>query len=44
VKVIVGGAPLSQSYASEIGADSYGANAVDAVNLAKGTAPSAKAA
>jgi len=29
VKVIVGGAPVSQSWASEIGADAYGADAVD---------------
>jgi len=29
VKVIVGGAPVSQSWANEIGADAYGADAVD---------------
>jgi 5-methyltetrahydrofolate--homocysteine methyltransferase len=29
VKVIVGGAPVSQTWASEIGADAYGADAVD---------------
>jgi 5-methyltetrahydrofolate--homocysteine methyltransferase len=27
VKVIVGGAPVTQAYAEEIGADAYGANA-----------------
>jgi methanogenic corrinoid protein MtbC1 len=29
VKVIVGGAPVSQAWADEIGADAYGADAVD---------------
>lgn len=29
VKVIVGGAPVSQAWANEIGADAYGADAVD---------------
>jgi 5-methyltetrahydrofolate--homocysteine methyltransferase len=32
VKVIVGGAPVSQSWAEEIGADAYGADAVDGKN------------
>jgi len=32
VKVIVGGAPLSQAWADEIGADAYGADAVDGKN------------
>ena len=35
VKVIVGGSPISQKYANEIGADGYSANAVGAVKLAK---------
>ena len=35
VKVIVGGAPVSQSWAEEIGADGYSENAVGAVALAK---------
>lgn len=32
VKVIVGGAPVSQAWAAEIGADAYGADAVDGKN------------
>lgn len=32
VKVIVGGAPVSQAWAKEIGADAYGADAVDGKN------------
>ncbi len=35
VKVIVGGAPTSQSWAEEIGADGYGENAIEAVRVAK---------
>jgi corrinoid protein of di/trimethylamine methyltransferase len=35
VKVIVGGAPVSPSWAEEIGADGYSENAVGAVALAK---------
>ena len=35
VKILVGGAPLSQRYANEIGADGYGASATDAVALAR---------
>ena len=35
VKILVGGAPISESYASEIGADGYGATATDAVALAR---------
>jgi len=35
VKVLVGGAPLTQQYASEIGADGYGENANVAVQLAR---------
>jgi 5-methyltetrahydrofolate--homocysteine methyltransferase len=35
VKVMVGGAPVTQSYADEIGADAYGANAAAAVEQAK---------
>jgi len=35
VKVMVGGSPISQKYANEIGADGYSANAVGAVKLVK---------
>jgi 5-methyltetrahydrofolate--homocysteine methyltransferase len=35
VKVMVGGAPVTQSFASEIGADGYGESAADAVDKAK---------
>ena len=35
VKVIVGGAPVNQSWAEQIGADGYSENAVGAVALAK---------
>jgi len=35
VKVIVGGAPVTQSWANEIGADGYGKDALSAVALAK---------
>ena len=35
VKILVGGAPLSEAYATEIGADGYGATATDAVALAR---------
>lgn len=38
VKVMVGGAPLSQQYAQEIGADGYAADASRAVALAKSLA------
>lgn len=35
VKVIVGGAPVTEEWAEEIGADGYGSDALDAVELAK---------
>ena len=35
VKIMVGGAPLTRKFADEIGADGYGDNAVEAVELAK---------
>lgn len=35
VKVMIGGSPISQKFANEIGADGYSANAVEAVKLAK---------
>ena len=35
VKVIVGGAPVNQKFADEVGADGYAADAGDAVTLAK---------
>jgi corrinoid protein of di/trimethylamine methyltransferase len=35
VKVLVGGAPITQKYADEIGADGYSENAADAVNLVR---------
>ena len=34
-KIIIGGSPISQKYADEIGADGYSVNAVEAVKLAK---------
>lgn len=34
VKVLVGGAPVTQAYANEIGADGYAEDAISAVNLA----------
>jgi len=36
VKVVVGGAPLTQSFADEIGADGYAPDAASAVDLVKG--------
>ena len=36
VKVMVGGAPVTQSYADEIGADGYAADAASGVDMAKG--------
>jgi 5-methyltetrahydrofolate--homocysteine methyltransferase len=38
VKVIVGGAPLSQAFADDIGADGYGYDASNAVDIVKGLA------
>lgn len=35
VKIIVGGAPVTQRFADEIGADGYGENAPSAVALAR---------
>lgn len=35
VKVMVGGAPVTQEWADEIGADAYGVDAIDAVNKSK---------
>ena len=35
IKVMIGGSPISQKYANEIGADGYSANAVGAVKLVK---------
>jgi 5-methyltetrahydrofolate--homocysteine methyltransferase len=34
-RVIIGGAPVTQAYAEEIGADGYSADAAGAVELAK---------
>ncbi|MDP7048099.1 MAG: corrinoid protein [Verrucomicrobiota bacterium] len=39
VKICVGGAPISEMFADEIGADGYGADAVDAVELFKSIYP-----
>ena len=36
VKVIVGGAPVTEAYAQQIGADGFSLNAARAVNVAKG--------
>jgi 5-methyltetrahydrofolate--homocysteine methyltransferase len=38
VKIMVGGAPVTESYAAAIGADGYGENASASVNLANGLA------
>ena len=35
VTVMVGGSPISQKYANDIGADGYSSNAVEAVKVAK---------
>lgn len=35
VKIIIGGAPVTQAYADQVGADGYGADAVAAVELAR---------
>jgi len=35
VKVVVGGAPLTRAFAEEIGADDYGANAMEALNVVR---------
>lgn len=35
LKVMVGGAPVSESFSEKIGADGYGANAAEAVQLAR---------
>ena len=35
VKVVIGGAPVTQNYADEIGADGYAPDAASAVRLAK---------
>ena len=36
IKIIIGGAPVSQEYANQIGADAYGYDAASAVKLVKG--------
>ncbi|HNT06442.1 MAG TPA: corrinoid protein [Anaerolineae bacterium] len=36
VKVLIGGGPVSKKYAEDIGADAYGNDAAQAVNLVKG--------
>jgi 5-methyltetrahydrofolate--homocysteine methyltransferase len=36
VKVMIGGAPITQNFADQIGADGYGENAASAVNIARG--------
>ena len=35
VKVIIGGAPVSKTYAEQIGADGYGNDAAQAVSLVR---------
>ena len=35
VKTMIGGAPVTQAYADEIGADGYGKDAAEAVDLAR---------
>jgi 5-methyltetrahydrofolate--homocysteine methyltransferase len=36
IKILIGGAPVSQEYATQIGADAYGYDAASAVKLVKG--------
>ena len=36
VKIMLGGAPLTQEFADDMGADAYGGNAIACVDLAKG--------
>ena len=35
VQIMVGGAPVTQEFADDMGADAYGDNAVEAVDVAK---------
>ena len=35
VKVMVGGAPVDRAFAEKVGADGYGANAAEAVTVAR---------
>ena len=35
VKILVGGAPVTQNWANEIGADGFAENAIEAVNVTK---------
>lgn len=42
VKIIIGGAPVTQDYSNEIGADGYSADAASAVDLALGLVGEAK--
>jgi 5-methyltetrahydrofolate--homocysteine methyltransferase len=35
VKILVGGRPVTLNYSKEIGADGYGEDAIDALNIAK---------
>jgi methanogenic corrinoid protein MtbC1 len=44
VKVLIGGAPITQQFADEIGADGFSENAVGAVALARRTLGLAAAA
>jgi 5-methyltetrahydrofolate--homocysteine methyltransferase len=37
VKVLVGGRPITSEFSKEIGADGYGPDAIEAVNVARGT-------
>jgi 5-methyltetrahydrofolate--homocysteine methyltransferase len=38
LKVMIGGAPITQEYANEVGADGFAPDALRAINLAKGLA------
>ena len=44
VKVLVGGAPVNERFARDIGADGYGLTATDAVALARGSSATCAAA
>jgi methanogenic corrinoid protein MtbC1 len=35
IKILIGGAPITDKFARDIGADAYGATAVDAVAIAR---------
>jgi 5-methyltetrahydrofolate--homocysteine methyltransferase len=42
IKIMVGGAPVTREFADDMGADAYGANAVECVDIAKQLSGAAK--